>query len=146
MPGRGTAPPEITIPVPAGQVEAIRTGLLELYQVCADALRHDAVRHLRSGDSLDALLARRAELSELDRLLTQVGWPGESGASRAAALAGPEPRVREVVYVALSRAAADLEEACRDYWHGGSELDELARLHDDVRARLTMLEQLEATK
>ncbi|MCW3066844.1 MAG: hypothetical protein JWN32_4016, partial [Solirubrobacterales bacterium] len=113
--------------VPAEQLDAVRTSLLELYQVCADALHHDAERHLRSGDSLETVLARRAELTEVDRLLEQAGWPGQTVGKRAVALAATRPRLREVVQIALSRAAVDLEEACRAYWHGGSELDELAR-------------------
>jgi len=71
------------VPVPAAQVEAIRIGLLELYQVCADALHHDTARHLRTRDGLDAVLARRAELSALDALLEQVGWPGQRAGKRA---------------------------------------------------------------
>jgi hypothetical protein len=144
MADRRTTSAEITVSVPAGQLDAVRTSLVELYQVCADALHHDAARLLRSGDSLDTVLARRAELSALDRLLEQAGWPGQTVGKRAIALAGTPPRLREVVQVALSRAAVELEEACRAYWHGGSELDELAHHLADVRARLAMLEGVEA--
>jgi hypothetical protein len=145
MPERRTTRAEVTVSVPVEQVDAIRTSLLELYQVCADALRHDAERHLRAGGSLDAVLGRRAELSALDALLGQVGWPGQRVARRPVALAGTRPRVREVVYVALARAATDLEEACRGYWHGEGELDDVAGHVEDVRARLALLARVEAT-
>jgi hypothetical protein len=144
MSERGTTTEQVTVPVPPAQVDAIRISLLELYQVCADALHHDAARHLRTRDGLDAVLARRAELSALDGLLEQVGWPGQRAGKRAVALAGTRPRVREVVYVALARATADLDEASRAYWHGGSQVDGLAHQVEDVRARLAMLERIEA--
>jgi hypothetical protein len=145
MPAQGTTRPEVTLSVPADQVEAIRTSVLELYQVCADALRYDTERHLRAGESLETVLRRRAELSALDALLEQVGWPGQPVARRAVSLAGAQPRVREVVYVALARAATDLEAACRGYWQGTNELDELTAHLEDVRARLGLLQRVETS-
>jgi hypothetical protein len=129
--------------VPSEQVEAIRTSLLELYQVCADALNHDATRHLRAGDSLPAVQARRAELAALDRMLGQVGWPGEPAADDAVELSGPRPGLREVVWVALVRATTELEEACRRYWHGGNDLGGLDARLEAVRARLAMLARVD---
>jgi hypothetical protein len=143
---RAPTPAEVTLSVPAGQVEAIRTSALELYQVCADALNHDAVRHLRSGEPLETLHARRAELAALERILDDVGWPGERVGEGSVTLTGPRRRLREVVWVALSRAATDLDAACRAYWHGGSDVTGLTRQVDDVHARLAMLAAVEGAE
>jgi hypothetical protein len=132
---------EVTVPVE--QLEAIRTSLFELFQVCADALDHDATRHLRVADSLTAVHARRAELATLDAMLEQIGWPGEPSADGPVTLSAAAPRLREVVWVALARAATELEEACGGYWHGESDLEELRRRLAAVRERLAMLAHVE---
>jgi hypothetical protein len=47
--------------------------------------------------------------------------------------------------VALARAATDLEAACRGYWQGTNELDELTAHLEDVRARLGLLQRVETS-
>jgi hypothetical protein len=136
-------PDDIEVTVPLDQLDAIRTSLLELYQVSADALNHDATRHLRTGDSLAAVHGRRAELAVLDGMLEQVGWPGDPAIEDGIRLSASPPRLREAIWVALSRAAGDLDDACGGYWHGGSDLDELRRRLETVRGLLTMLAEAE---
>jgi hypothetical protein len=71
--------------------------------------------------------SRRAELSAFDGLFEQVGRPGPQRGERAAALAGSRGCLRE--------------EAYRGYCHAGSDLDDLARHLEHVRARVAILER-----
>jgi hypothetical protein len=136
---KSPATPEIEIAIPPDQLEAIRTSLLELYQVSADALAHDATRHLRAGDAIATVHAHRDELAALDRMLEQAGWPGEPSSGDPVTLAATGARLREVLWLALCRATTELDEACGGYWHGASDVPTLLELSDRVRARLAML-------
>jgi hypothetical protein len=136
--------PDARVPIPAGHVEALRTSLLELHQVCADALSHVSLRHLRAGDSLAEVRACRRELALLDRLLDAIGWPGEPAGEQPVVLAGPQAPLREAVWLALTHATATLDEAARLHWQGACDLDELTASLDAVSARLALLRQLEA--
>src|SRR5581483_1369061 len=136
--------PQVSVTIAPEQLEAIRTSLLELYQVCADALNHDVTRHLRAGDALTTMQARRAELASLDRLLAQSGWPGEPGTHDPVTFSGPAGRLREVAWLALLRATSELDEACGRYWRGDVDVAELGGLLDTARDRLAMLADIAA--
>jgi len=144
MPRLGNSREHATVSIPPEQLDAVRTAVLELYQVCADALNHDATRHLRTGDKLESVRSRRSNLAVFDRMFEEIGWPGEPATKSPVTLSGPRVRLHEVVWVALSRAVSILDESCREYWHGGSELDELASDVEDVQALFALLAELEA--
>jgi hypothetical protein len=131
--------PEARLPVPGDQVDALRSSLLELYQVCADALNHAATRQLQAGDALASLAGHRGELASLERLLAQLGWPGEPATGPPPVLTGPPGLLREAAWLALIRATAALDEAAQR----GAPLGELTTAVEVVAARIALLAEVE---
>ena len=135
--------PDARVAIPGDQVPAVRASLLELYQVCADALSHSTARYLEAENGGSHLEARRDELAVLDRLLGQLGWPRERPAGEPAVLCGPLAPIREALWLALTHASAALDEAARGYWDGATALGALTAALETARVRLELLAEVD---
>jgi hypothetical protein len=108
---------EVAVQVPARVVPTVRETVVLLYRATVEALHLALGAYGESGEALGEARCHRDRLRRLDRLLDQVGWPGEPIPDVVEA-AGARAVLHDVLHGALIDAGERLSVACGSAWRG----------------------------
>jgi hypothetical protein len=134
----------VALEVPVGLVACIRDTTLLLYRAAVEALHLALGAHGEAGSTLGEVRRHRARLTELGRMLDQVGWPGEPVPHGE--LAGSRDVLRDVLHGSLIDAGERLAVACDAGWRGEASADGVRSAAGEVIALDLLLRQLEASE
>jgi hypothetical protein len=136
---------QVSLQVPGGLADGIRETVLLLYRAAVEALHLAFGAQAETGGPLEEVRRQRERLTELGRILDQLGWPGET-ASVPLELAGRRDVVSDILHGSVIDAGERLAVACGAGWRGEASTDSVRAAAREVIALDRLLRELEASE
>lgn len=136
--------PVVTVRVPASQVAAVRSELVNLYAVEAESVHHAVTGFMSDGEPLESLFGHREELLGFDRLLGQVGWRSSPGPADDVELRGERRLLSCVLCGVLIDLGEEVAEGSAGRWRGKRTTDQLRKPASGVLELLSLLDSLDS--
>jgi hypothetical protein len=134
---------EVAVQVPARAVPTVRETAVLLYRATVEALHLALGAYGESAEALREARCHRDRLHRLDRLLDQVGWPGEP-VPGVVELAGARAVLHDTLHGALIDAGERLSVACAAAWRGESTPASVRELAAEVIALDRLAREVES--
>jgi hypothetical protein len=133
---------QVGLEVPGALVPCVRETVLLQYRAGVEALHLALGAQGEPGTSLGEVRRERDRLGRLDRLIGQLGWPGEA-VSGSVRLAGPADLLRDALHGSLIDAGERLAVACEGSWRGEASPEGVRAVAREVIELDRLLRQLE---
>jgi hypothetical protein len=128
--------------IPSEQVHGVTRTTLSLFGAHAEAVGATALAFVDGGEELAELQHARDELTAIEDVLVDLGWPRPHD-GRDAEVSGPAGLLREILRAALLDAADRVVQAVRRYEAADEELPAVRRAVDAVGALFAAFEAME---
>jgi hypothetical protein len=109
-----------SVEVPAALVGAVRDTIVLLYHSTVETLHVSLRSHIEQGEPRDEAALSRARLADLDALLVELGWWGETAPEGDLELSAPREILHDALYGTLIEAGERLAAACGEGRQDGS--------------------------